>query len=221
MPQETNTFTVSGNPFVGMAVIQSSDPTKFTNITDIQGQLLNPIGTTNTSFPINLAENQGVSMTWSTEKFGFDTLRLDPDKRSNIWDEWQTGISQTWTAVPETTTPAGLVVTATTVTLDWDDVTGATSYAVFRDGIELGAGPNSDWLDTGLTPQTSHNYTVAARNSGGTSASTTAMPATTTADDSWTDIPGSEVTADSSALSSTTPVPAAGPATFYRVVLLP
>jgi len=81
-------------------------------------------------------------------------------------------------------TPTGLAVTdttATTVTLDWDDVTGPTSYAIFRDGLEIGTGPNSDWLDSALSPQTTYSYTVAARNSGGVSAQTTAVPATTTA----------------------------------------
>ncbi len=80
--------------------------------------------------------------------------------------------------------PTGLVVTGTTettATLDWDDVAGASSYLVFRDGVEIGSGPNSDWFDTGLTPQTGYNYHVIARNSGGDSPPTADVTATTTA----------------------------------------
>lgn len=81
-------------------------------------------------------------------------------------------------------TPTGLVVTGqteTTVTLDWDEVAGAAGYAVFRDGVEIGSGPNSDWLDTGLVPQTDYDYHVVARNSGGESSPTATVTATTTA----------------------------------------
>ncbi len=80
--------------------------------------------------------------------------------------------------------PGGLVVTETTAvtaTLDWDDVPGATQYVVFRDSVEIGSGPNSDWFDTGLTPQTSYDYQVLARNAGGDSALTLPETATTTA----------------------------------------
>lgn len=79
-------------------------------------------------------------------------------------------------------TPVNLAVTettATTVLLNWDEVPGASSYSVFRDGQQIGSGPNANWLDTGLTPSTTYQYTIAANNSGGSSAQTPAVDATT------------------------------------------
>jgi hypothetical protein len=43
----------------------------------------------------------------------------------------------------------------------------------------------------------------------------------TLAPDSWSDVPGSEVTAGATELSLTRPVPASAGAAFYRVILLP
>lgn len=82
------------------------------------------------------------------------------------------------------TTPTELSVvetTASTVTLDWDDVAGATNYVVYRNGSELGSGPNSDWLDMGLSAETTYSYTVAARNAAGSSSPAGPVDATTLA----------------------------------------
>ena len=79
-------------------------------------------------------------------------------------------------------TPTGLTViqsAATTVSLDWDDTEGATSYSILRDGLEIGSSPNSDWLDTSLQPSTHYAYQVVASNRGGRSEPSSEVSATT------------------------------------------
>ncbi|MEM1083676.1 MAG: hypothetical protein AAGI48_06100 [Verrucomicrobiota bacterium] len=78
--------------------------------------------------------------------------------------------------------PTGLVVSGTTqdsVSLDWSDVAGASSYVVYRDGVEIGVGPNSDWVDFGRVAGTTYTYRVAARNAEGTSGLSNEVMATT------------------------------------------
>ncbi|MGB6221560.1 hypothetical protein [Haloferula sp.] len=79
-------------------------------------------------------------------------------------------------------TPSGLVVASVTtdsVSLDWNDVSEAASYVVYRDGVETGIGPDSDWLDIGRNAGTTYRYSVAARNAAGTSAISAEVSATT------------------------------------------
>ncbi|MEU6674393.1 PHB depolymerase family esterase [Streptomyces sp. NPDC046925] len=66
--------------------------------------------------------------------------------------------------------PAGLAATGatdTSVTLKWNSVTGAASYAVYRDGTRVATPAAPPFTDTGLSPGGSHTYTVAARDSDG------------------------------------------------------
>lgn len=69
-------------------------------------------------------------------------------------------------------TPQGLaaVQDMTTVTLDWESVCGATSYDLEADGLVTSVGDATTFQDTGLDPGTEHTYRVRARNSGGKSA---------------------------------------------------
>jgi len=71
------------------------------------------------------------------------------------------------------TTPTnlqGLAVTPSRVDLNWTDSTdniGVTGYDVRRDGMVVGSIPTSNYSDTGLTANTSYEYTVAARDATG------------------------------------------------------
>ena len=103
--QETNGFSVAGALFSGIATIQTSDITGFTNLTGIKGQLLNPTGTSTSAYPIDLGESDSTNLQWTSKNFGFDTLRTDPDT-TNIWDEYGFTVSQTWTPVPEPSSTA-------------------------------------------------------------------------------------------------------------------
>ena len=80
-------------------------------------------------------------------------------------------------------------ITTTSLTLNWDAVTGATNYKVFLDGAELPLNvQGTSHSFTSLTPGTSYTLGVAAVGAGGTSAtasigastsSTTSPPAPT------------------------------------------
>ncbi|MFD5449026.1 PHB depolymerase family esterase [Streptomyces sp. NPDC127100] len=80
--------------------------------------------------------------------------------------------------------PTGLTVTAvsdTTVTLGWQPVADAKSYAVRRDGTTVGTTTSAGYTDTGLAAGTAHRYTVAAVDAAGaTGAASPPVSATTT-----------------------------------------
>ncbi|MER6298964.1 PHB depolymerase family esterase [Kitasatospora sp. NPDC001539] len=69
--------------------------------------------------------------------------------------------------------PGGLAVTGTTahaVSLSWNAVSGAASYAVYRDGVRVdtGAVTGTTYTDTGVDTSVAHGYAVAAVDSSGT-----------------------------------------------------
>ncbi|MGW7436981.1 extracellular catalytic domain type 1 short-chain-length polyhydroxyalkanoate depolymerase [Streptomyces sp. NPDC054849] len=67
--------------------------------------------------------------------------------------------------------PSGLSATETTdtsVTLNWNAVTGAASYAVYRDGARVATPTAAPFTDTGLSAGSGHVYSVAARDAAGT-----------------------------------------------------
>ncbi|MFJ6841487.1 PHB depolymerase family esterase [Streptomyces griseoluteus] len=80
--------------------------------------------------------------------------------------------------------PTGLMATGATTTsigLSWNAVGGATDYVVRRDGSPVGTAGGTAFTDTGLTPGTSHTYTVAARDAQGVAGSPSgALTAATT-----------------------------------------
>lgn len=80
--------------------------------------------------------------------------------------------------------PTGLktgTVTSTGVALSWSPVSGATGYAVYRDGTKvLDVGGTSTTV-TGLSPETAYAFQVAAVNDAGESARSATVTATTTA----------------------------------------
>ncbi|MFJ8977817.1 PHB depolymerase family esterase [Streptomyces sp. NPDC102282] len=79
--------------------------------------------------------------------------------------------------------PAGLKVTGvtdSTASLTWNAVTGAASYAVYRDGTKVTTTASASFTDTGLTAGTSYRYSVTATDSSGTAgAGSAAVTATT------------------------------------------
>lgn len=67
--------------------------------------------------------------------------------------------------------PTGLAVTgatSTSVSLSWNAVSGAASYAVFRNGTQVKSTTTTSYTDTGLASGTSYSYTVAAVDGSGT-----------------------------------------------------
>ncbi|MGA5019183.1 chitinase [Streptomyces griseoincarnatus] len=75
-------------------------------------------------------------------------------------------------------TPGGLTVSGTTassVTLAWNAVSGATGYAVYRDGARVTAVTGTSATVTGLAAATSYSFQVAATNAAGESAKSAAV----------------------------------------------
>ncbi|CAM5228580.1 chitinase [Streptomyces spiroverticillatus] len=78
--------------------------------------------------------------------------------------------------------PAGLAagtVTSTTAALSWSASTGATSYAVYRNGAKATTVTGTSATLTGLTPATAYSVQVAALNADGESAKSAAVTFTT------------------------------------------
>lgn len=108
-----------------------------------------------------------------------------PEGGSGTWDN-NNGADWHFAVTPGTANPpaspgnlTATAVGATSIHLDWDDVAGATSYVVSRDGTEAATPAVSQWSDSGLLPASTHSYTVKARNGNGDSAAAGPVSATT------------------------------------------
>ncbi|MEU6069968.1 glycoside hydrolase family 18 protein [Streptomyces sp. NPDC047082] len=80
--------------------------------------------------------------------------------------------------------PTGLragAVTSSSVALSWTAVTGATGYAVYRDGTKVRTVTGTSVTVTGLTPSTAYGFQVTAVNDAGESAKSATVTATTSA----------------------------------------
>ncbi|MGW1728505.1 chitinase [Streptomyces sp. NPDC002306] len=80
--------------------------------------------------------------------------------------------------------PTGLkagTVTSSTVALSWSAVTGATGYALYRDGVRVQTATGTSATVGGLTPSTAYAFQVAATNDAGESAKSATVTATTSA----------------------------------------
>ncbi|MES4889105.1 glycoside hydrolase family 18 protein [Streptomyces sp. NPDC096012] len=78
--------------------------------------------------------------------------------------------------------PAGLrttAVTSSSVTLSWSAVTGATGYAVYRDGAKVQTVTGTSATVTGLAASTAYGFQVSASNDAGESARSAVVTATT------------------------------------------
>lgn len=92
---------------------------------------------------------------------------------------------QPWNPPPNAPTAISAISkTATSVDVSWTASKGGATpshYVVYRDGRQAGTVPASQtsWTDTGLTPGSRHQYTVAAQGGGQQSGPSTAAAATT------------------------------------------
>ncbi|WP_203349768.1 chitinase [Streptomyces sp. S-9] len=75
-------------------------------------------------------------------------------------------------------------VTSTSVSLSWSPVSGATGYAVYRDGTKVRTVTGTSATLTGLSPSTAYAFQVAALNDAGESARSATVTATTSTPDS-------------------------------------
>lgn len=83
-------------------------------------------------------------------------------------------------------TPTGLSGSATSdgVVLNWNSVSGATGYVVFRNGTEIDTTTTPGYTDEDVDPSTSYRYSVAATNTAGDSAESAEITVTTRGDGS-------------------------------------
>nr|WP_202462518.1 glycoside hydrolase family 18 protein [Streptomyces sp. SID8374] len=80
--------------------------------------------------------------------------------------------------------PAGLrttAVTASSVALSWNAVSGASGYNVYRGGTKVASATGPSATVTGLAASTAYSFQVTATNAAGESAKSAAVTATTTA----------------------------------------
>ncbi|MEV5175307.1 glycoside hydrolase family 18 protein [Streptomyces flaveolus] len=78
--------------------------------------------------------------------------------------------------------PTGLrttTVTSSSVGLSWSAVTGATGYAVYRDGTKVQTATGTSATVSGLTASTAYSFQVTAVNDAGESAKSAVVTATT------------------------------------------
>jgi uncharacterized membrane protein len=77
--------------------------------------------------------------------------------------------------------PGGLsgTSTASSVTLSWNAVSGATSYNVYRNGTKVGTPGGTSYTDGGLAASTTYSYQVSASNSAGEGAKSNTIQVTT------------------------------------------
>ncbi len=87
-------------------------------------------------------------------------------------------------AVTVPKSPTGLTGTAqssSSASLSWSGSTGATSYAVLRNGVQVATTGGTAYTDSGLSASTSYIYSVRAVNSAGSSAPSGTVSVTTKA----------------------------------------
>ncbi|WP_431039028.1 chitinase [Streptomyces sp. P6-2-1] len=85
-------------------------------------------------------------------------------------------------AVP--TTPGGLSAaapTATSATLTWNAVPGASEYRVYQGGAKVATATGTSATVSGLSPATAYSFQVSAANASGESAKSAALEVTTAA----------------------------------------
>ncbi|MGW2592758.1 extracellular catalytic domain type 1 short-chain-length polyhydroxyalkanoate depolymerase [Streptomyces sp. NPDC001515] len=82
--------------------------------------------------------------------------------------------------LPAPAAPTVTGITETTVSLSWNAVAGAASYAVYRDGAKVASPTATTYTDTGLTAGTAYRYTVAALDSAGAAGTRSAQTTATT-----------------------------------------
>ncbi|HST46793.1 fibrinogen-like YCDxxxxGGGW domain-containing protein [Jatrophihabitans sp.] len=135
---------------------------------------------------VGTASTAPYSFSWNATAVGSHTLQARAKDTSN-----NTGLSAPITVtVPADTTapsapgqPVSTGVTTTAATISWPAATddrGVIGYQVWRDGAQVGATASLSYTDTGLTPGGTYSYTVRAYDAGGNvSADSPALSVTT------------------------------------------
>ena len=130
-------------------------------------------------------DNSATPLMWSMAQYvrlaDDITAKSDLDTPPIVCQTFGTCTSTATNPPPAPAGPAVTGQTSTTVSLSWSASSGASGYAVLRNGTQVGTTSSTTYTDTGLSPSTTYSYTVEAYNSAGTSAASSAVSATTSA----------------------------------------
>jgi chitodextrinase len=87
---------------------------------------------------------------------------------ANTFGTSSQSLAATVTTPDSPAVPTGLrgSATATGVVLNWNIVSGATGYVIFRDGEEIDTTTTRTYLDTDIEPSTTYRYSVASTKDG-------------------------------------------------------
>jgi hypothetical protein len=143
--------------------------------------------------------NGGGYQSSSSNRWGdYSAMTVDPSDDCTFWytnEYYSASSSYGWNtrighfpgpSCPPPPAPGPFTVTAgtttsTSVALSWTASSGATSYAVLRNGAQVGTTSNLSYTDTGLAPSTTYSYSVVASNGSGSTPSSNTVSGTTQA----------------------------------------
>jgi hypothetical protein len=116
------------------------------------------------------------------------TIAMVFNNGGNSWDNnnnanWNLSVSSAPAPTVPPSVPSGLqatAITSTSVSLSWTPSPTATSYIVLRNGTQVGAPQDTNYVDTALLPENSYSYTLKAVNVAGSSVASDSLAATTT-----------------------------------------
>jgi hypothetical protein len=116
------------------------------------------------------------------------TIAMVFNNGGNSWDNnnnanWNLSVSSAPAPTVPPSVPSGLqatAITSTSVSLSWTPSPTATSYIVLRNGTQVGAPQDTNYVDTALLPENSYTYTLKAVNVAGSSVASDSLAATTT-----------------------------------------
>jgi len=105
---------------------------------------------------------------------------------SNSFGTSAQSVAATVTTPNTPATPTGLRAVAGTdgVVLNWNTVSGATEYVIFRNGTEIDTSTTNTFLDTDVEVSTTYRYSVASSNTSGDSSKSAEVAVTTKGDGS-------------------------------------
>ena len=80
--------------------------------------------------------------------------------------EWSEILSKTVETIEELEIPNNIKLepTRTSIKITWDDVDGASGYDIETYGMEIDNGGSTEYIHTGLSPNTQHAYRIRAKN---------------------------------------------------------
>ena len=115
------------------------------------------------------------------------TIALAFNNGSGTWDNngggnWNFNVSSQPSPTNPPSAPSGLqspAASSTSVSLAWTAPATATSYIVFRNGNQVGTTTDANYVDSGLSPETSYSYSVRAVNVAGQSDPSATLSVTT------------------------------------------